>query len=222
MQMYDNPNNKNNDHYFLTMLWWLLSEYFRVAVTNAVQFIVETRFGFAECFTSYVYCFWKRFKNITPKRNSAWRRPFPRVSFASLSRVKQHAHPFKPGSGRMGAPRVFVRSPKNVSVSVKRFDTLVRASDSVIRSYWIAVSRVIAVTGEVTQTANLQLHEKRIIAFTIYGTQQQSRIYEKEDIWKQSHTWDLWNKEFTRASPHNISKISSLKSYSDLFQSHAL
>lgn len=84
----------------------------------------------------------------------------------------------------MGAPRMFVRSPKNVSASVKRFDTLVRGNVRVTRQF-VAPGLQFqepSLLHEVTQAANLQLHEKRIIAFTIYGTQQQSRIYEKEDI----------------------------------------
>jgi len=55
-------------------------------------------------------------------------------------------------------------------------------------------------------SCKLAVTRSRIIAFTIYGTQQQSRIYEKEG--KQSSvTRDLWNEELGRASPQSISKV---------------
>lgn len=142
------------------------------------------RFGFAECFTSYVYYFWERLRalcwNVTRHEGGHSHASL----LVSLSRAKQRAHPFRPGSGCMGAPRMFVRSPKNVSASIKRFDTLVHGNVRVIPQFPPELQfQELSLLHEVTQAAKLQLHARELLPLRSTAAAVKDL---KEDLWKQS------------------------------------
>lgn len=119
--------------------------------------------GSAGRFKSKMHCpRQRRFKSVMlSKGNSTRRRPFPRVSFGSLSRAKRRVHPFtqlrKWSHGC--ASRAFARSPRRKTCSSRSNDSTGSRARAVpaICSTAPADSRVIAIASCNTNGKSLKL-----------------------------------------------------------------